>query len=697
MRISPLLLAAYALAAVGAFAARPFALDTRLSDILPPPSGEAARRADALLDAYSGQVNVLVGARDFAQAVAAAAAFTALVPADPLPMPDLQSMARANWRLLSARAREDLLAGRTKAVRGRAQALLYSPLTPALLPLAADPFLLAPDYLMSLPVRASGFAPRQGWLAATVDGQTYIYLTARAPDLMAGDADRIEAAAAKVREAFPDVALSLSGVPVHGNRAMAASKVEMNVIAGVSAAMLIAMSFALFGSTGCFWLAAGTLGASIAVAFLWTAALFGRLHILSVVFGTSLIGLCVDYHLHYYIARAYTGKPLTVIRRALAVSFATSAAGFAVMALFPFPLLRQMAVLALIGLAGTYAIVRWLYPIILKNARIPKLPARMVEFERRLGPPAAKVAAALALIALAGLPFARTGAALTDLYRPDGQMLAREALFARVAGVKGAPKLLLPPSPEIEEAVRADLDAAGVAYRSATQFVPSPAVQEENWRLSGKLLSGEAAYLKTLGLDAADVRRRYEAQRQTAAELPEALKPLAGIIVVEEGDARETALRHGVPYYDRLAEITAALQSGLTAALLALAAMVGGIFLCLSACYRSLRTGARIVAPAALAVLATVGALGIAGVPLTMFHALALFLTVGFGADYAIFRHEAKDSGVPVLLAWATTWSAYTMLAFTGFAVTRAIGITLSIGLGLAYLLSPLAACPRRR
>ena len=225
--------------------AQPFALDTRLTDILPPSAD--AGRAEAMLDAYSDKVNVLIGARKFAEAKAAAQMFQESIPVDAYPLPDTKDLARTNWRLLSDRARKDLQSGRTEDVRKRAQALLYSPLLPMIMPLDRDPFLLATDYLMTLTRPVGGFAPRHGVLAATVDGVTYIYLAATARNLMAGDAARIEDAAAKVRAAFPLASVNVSGVPVHGNRAMAASKKEMNVITAASAVLLIALSYALFG------------------------------------------------------------------------------------------------------------------------------------------------------------------------------------------------------------------------------------------------------------------------------------------------------------------------------------------------------------------------------------------------------------------------------------------------------------------
>ena len=45
----------------------------------------------------------------------------------------------------------------------------------------------------------------------------------------------------------------------------------------------------------------GSIVWSSITAILATLAFFGKMHILTLVFGTSLIGSCIDYSLHYFI------------------------------------------------------------------------------------------------------------------------------------------------------------------------------------------------------------------------------------------------------------------------------------------------------------------------------------------------------------------------------------------------------------
>ena len=94
--------------------------------------------------------------------------------------------------------------------------------------------------------------------------------------------------------------------------------------------------------------------------------------------------------------------------------------------------------------------------------------------------------------------------------------------------------------------------------------------------------------------------------------------------------------------------------------------------------------------PVLAAALATLGALGWCAVPLTFFHALCFFVCTGLGLDYAIFHlgDPPPRTRRVVFVSFLTSAVAFGMLAFTSFAVTRAMGATLALGLLFAYLFS---------
>ena len=92
--------------------------------------------------------------------------------------------------------------------------------------------------------------------------------------------------------------------------------------------------------------------------------------------------------------------------------------------------------------------------------------------------------------------------------------------------------------------------------------------------------------------------------------------------------------------------------------------------------------------PVLAAAVATLGVLGWCGVPLTFFHALCFFVCTGLGLDYAIFHlgDPPPRTRRVVLVSFLTSAVAFGLLAFTSFAVTRAMGGTLALGLFFSYL-----------
>ncbi|HWY23529.1 MAG TPA: hypothetical protein VNX47_01335, partial [Nevskia sp.] len=89
-----------------------------------------------------------------------------------------------------------------------------------------------------------------------------------------------------------------------------------------------------------------------------------------------------------------------------------------------------------------------------------------------------------------------------------------------------------------------------------------------------------------------------------------------------------------------------------------------------------------------------------AGVPINLFHVLALLLVLGMGSDYSIFLREARGPEGPamlaVVLAVLTAALSFGLLAFSSTPFIRAIGQVQALGIGIALVLA-LALRPARR
>jgi len=130
------------------------------------------------------------------------------------------------------------------------------------------------------------------------------------------------------------------------------------------------------------------------------------------------------------------------------------------------------------------------------------------------------------------------------------------------------------------------------------------------------------------------------------------------------------------------------------------AAVAGGIciVLLLAAQLRSVRVVARICVALGAAVLITAGALIRLEGSLTLFNLVALLLVAGIGSNYAIFfcrlpveSAARRTTLASVLLASATTFIAFALLATSTTPVLHMIGMT--VGIGTLAGLAASAAC----
>ena len=90
-------------------------------------------------------------------------------------------------------------------------------------------------------------------------------------------------------------------------------------------------------------------------------------------------------------------------------------------------------------------------------------------------------------------------------------------------------------------------------------------------------------------------------------------------------------------------------------------------------------------------------ALQLAGVPLSLFHLIALVLAAGLGLDYALFfEHAESDRAAQqrtlhaLLVCAASTLMVFALLASASIPVLRAIGITVSLGVVCNFVLAAL-------
>jgi predicted exporter len=257
------------------------------------------------------------------------------------------------------------------------------------------------------------------------------------------------------------------------------------------------------------------------------------------------------------------------------------------------------------------------------------------------------------------------------------------------------------------------------AYTAISQFAPSIARQKENRVLvQTHLLSPYLTqYLQGVGFGGA-IDPGMAAGFLTPSALPRE-GPLASIGTLDvsaRGQPAHVILLQGVSDTARVAKSLSGLPDVRVVNLaddwtrlfadyrryaIALLAISAALMYPLLAWRYGLVRGVRILAPSLAAVVLAPSLAALAGVSFTFFNAMALVLVLSIGVDYSVFCAETSGARKPVTalaiaLAALSSLLSFGMLAFSKVFAVHAFGMTMLIGICLAFLFAPAAGDARK-
>ncbi|CAI8940229.1 putative exporter [Pseudomonas sp. IT-196MI5] len=469
-------------------------------------------------------------------------------------------------------------------------------------------------------------------------------------------------------------------------------------------------------------------------------ALFGHMHVMTLVLGSSLIGVAVDYPLHY-LSKSWSLKPwhswpaLRMTLPGLTLSLITSGIGYLALAWTPFPALTQIAAFSAAGLLGAYLSAVCLLPALLKGVdlRPAQWPLRMCELLLDCREALLKQAKTPVLLALliafcvGGLLQLGSKNDIRQWISAPQQLTDEARTIARITGYQPTSQFFLIRAAnqqqllERQTALRARLDQLiGLeklqGYLSLNQLVSPPNEQQQVRAALSKLPSfwqplldiGIPAEALQAELTKLQVLPIVDIDAALSGPLAEPYRPLwlgptddgVAAIVSLQGINNPALLRlqgedlPGVTLVDRLGELNnvfAATQ--ISAAELKLASCV--LIVLVLILPFGLGGALRIVSLPLLAALCSLASLGWLGQPLTLFSLFGLLLVTAISVDYAILMREqvggAAVSLLGTLLAALTTWLSFGLLAVSSTPAVSNFGLSVSLGLIFSFLLAPWA------
>jgi len=618
-----------------------------------------------------------------------------------------------------------------------------------------DPFLLAGrrmgEFLSSSILSAGSLSVKDDVMAAQKDGIWYVMLrltlAPTAVSLRSGQnaVGKIYAVAPEIKKSVPGLEFYFSGIPFHSYESASGAQREISLISTITVIIILIVFLYVFRSGLPVFFSILAAGISLAIATATALLVFREIHIITFVFGTTLIGTCVDYSAHFFVH--WKGNPslkngLEIrqsISKSVIMSFISTEICFCVFLFAPFPILKQFAVFSMAGLLSSFLTCFCVYP----KLKIPEEnKRRFALFENKIFlrlknlslPKFARpaLAAALLLIALTLLVLNSSSIKiennLSSLYTMSPALLESEKRAAQVLdyGSPGWYFIVTGSTPEEtlenEEALAMRLEKEILrgnlgSFLGTSVLVPSIKKQKETYNAMKALLPLAPSQFEYLGFPQRYVQT-YE-KEFTAAEmrycLPSSAPSVTGISRLWIGEyggncyscvmplkpKDESVFRAMAEELDSVYFVNKAKDIGrdldtLTKTML-LFFLAAYIVISIVVCVAYPRQDSvKICAVPLLLAVSVLAVLAVNKIPLGFFSACALVLVFGLGLDYIFYmigkKHEEEKplTSLAVILSFLTTLLSFGALVLSSFTPTHIFGLTVSAGLGAAFVFAML-------
>lgn len=618
-----------------------------------------------------------------------------------------------------------------------------------------DPLLLLPQFLEE---RAAQINERveleDGFLTIKANNKTFILMTgALLGSPFSFDVqEKLMPLLAQLKVTLPiensGVTMHVAGVLPHAAAGTRHAIDEMSYIGLGSILGIIVIFYAVFRSIRPLGLTLLSIVIGIGGGLAACILMFGEVHLLTLVFGSSLVGISVDYSLHFFCGRYRYGEnwdsddALRHIRTGITLGLITSIIGFGGLFVAPFKGMRELAVFSSVGLFFAFCCVLTWYPLLSRTLRKPALPGLLKVargYENLWSQRGGRRTKILAFMLFVLLSFGCSKLVVQDdvrlLHTPDSKVLAEEFQTRDIIGRNLSSQFFIvegtdPDDYLVQEEVLTNalqkLTQNGRldGYLAISDFIPSSKRQMENRRLVRQLIEGKDSVLATLASKIAlpiETQLAYIKAYSMSEEGPiigmeqwlesplsepyrhlwigESSRGVIGVVglkgVFDLNALHDIASRdEGIHFRDPAGEVSElfAKYRHQTVWL----TLISYFIVMLIIIFRyGARSGMAVLFAPVIAAFSSLGVLGLLGEPISLFNIMALLLVLGIGVDYSLFFKESgaahPSTFVAIALSSITTLLAFGLLAFSSTEGIHGFGLTITIGILVAFLLSPMA------
>ena len=519
-----------------------------------------------------------------------------------------------------------------------------------------------------------------------------------------------------------------SGLVFHAIEGTEIAQSEISTVGLGSLAGIVLLVFLVFNSWRSTLAILFTLGSSSLIALTVCLLIFDKVHLITLAFGTTLLGLAADYCFHFLVKHhscQNSGKAIALIRKSLLFGAASSICAYLLQLYSPFPGLQQFAVFVASGLSAACLSV-FLLGSHFKDNKAGRLPHISKIYSRNFEPMYKSMAShrGLCLTLLSALLCTSvflvikngTDDDLRSLNTSSNKLISSEQKVQHLLRIPDYQRYYIIEGSSQEEMLQSIEQWNQVRYQegsqslSAAHLIPSVTQQHGNFKLVLQKLYDESGALpilcNKLSIDCSIMRRPEPFSALTIDAFPEnitnywpelsLLKENIGVLFQPKMSTQ--ALVDLKSYAEKKQDINYTDQIRKTSSMLAeIRRDISGILLgfavllaCL--CWLFFKANSVIILISLLVSATTALAVSTAS-GVTLFHVLALLLVIGISIDTTAFYLKPgldQDTWLAATLSSMTSLLAFGLLSFSSVPILHQFGLIVSSGLICSWLVSPL-------
>lgn len=615
-----------------------------------------------------------------------------------------------------------------------------------------DPFDFSTRYFMQASPNTGTLFLQDGYLSVEAAGRHYLMLEVR----LAGSAysvgvqEQIVELLARVRgqlaEISNDAQVLANGPVLFAAAGSHQAKKEISTVGTGSLLGVLVLLLLVFRSFPILLMSMVPTAVGIVMGMLAVSFAFGPVHIVAMVFGASLVGVSIDYTLHFFVTRlAMSTEDSSLwtaeegVRRlfnGLTLGLLTSSLAYLSFVFSGFPGFQQIAVFSAAGLLGAWLTVMGLFPFLFAASHKMKDNVQLFSVARKviagyLGiKMQGKWLAIVAILASVSLIAVLAGVETTDdirkMQKLDAQLVTESKHFDDILGQHHVYQFMLvkAESPEILLQHLESLEQKAAAYGTSGSHIARWIPSQQKQRRAREVLSHSlqqdellARYFNALHIHP---EKRADITKQLLHPNDDVLEFGDVYSLLEQGEFQPLYFQSASQHYgiatwaeiknvDKLRELAADTpwlewvdQVDDTSDLLKTFRLKSSwlllfayflVFLLLTLRYR-IRGALGVVMAPLLGSMMTLAILVSLNYQINVFNIMGALLVLGIGIDYSLFLRESKknahETWVAIALSAVTTILAFGLLSLSETFAIQSFGVSVLLGISFCLLLAPL-------